>query len=183
MVYEEKKELSKAQATGRTDWVDIQLPRRPHSKNWKDVAFCDEFHFGIGPQVTKCVKRKQGKRYKPYNVHQKKVISKDTKAKAREEEHLKLLNVFVIISYNFRKIILYEMPNSVGKMTTKVYTSIVLPFALPELQDQGLWLCQDANSTHTSKETTKWARDNDLNLITLPGVSPDLSICETIARG
>ena len=55
--------------------------------------------------------------------------------------------------------------------------------ALPELQDRGLSLCQDADSAHTSKETTKWAKDNDLNLITLPGVSPDLSICETIARG
>jgi hypothetical protein len=60
-------------------------------------------------------------------VHQKKVTSKDTKAKAQEEEHLKLLNVSVVIGYNWQKIILYKVPNNVGKMTTKVYTTVVLP--------------------------------------------------------
>jgi hypothetical protein len=53
--------------------------------------------------VTKRVKRKIRKeyRYRHYNVHRKKVTLKDIKAKAREEEHLKLLNVFVIISFNY----------------------------------------------------------------------------------
>jgi hypothetical protein len=88
------------------------------------VAFCDEFHFRIGPQITKRVKRKRGKeyRYRLYNVHRKKVTSKDIKAKARETEHLKLLNVFVIIGFNYRKCILYKVPNDVGKITIKVYT-------------------------------------------------------------
>jgi hypothetical protein len=85
--------------------------------------------------VTKKLKWKKGKeyRYKPQNIHRKKVTSKDTKAKAREEEHLKLLNVFVVIGYNWRKIIPYEVPNSVGKMTTKVYTTVVLPLLQKEL--------------------------------------------------
>jgi hypothetical protein len=48
-ICEEEKELTEIQATARTDWIDIQLEVRPHSKNWKDVAFCDEFHFGVGP--------------------------------------------------------------------------------------------------------------------------------------
>jgi hypothetical protein len=148
------------------------------------VAFCDEFHFGIGPQVTKRIKRKAGKeqRYKPCNVHRKKVTSKDTKAKAREEEHLKLLNVFVVIGFNWQKIILYKVPNSVGKMTTKVYTTMILPALRKELLDQVLTLCQDHDLAHNSKETLKWANDNNISLITLPGVSPDLSICETMAR-
>ena len=48
------------------------------------------------------MKRRRGKtaRYKPTNVHRKKVTSKDIKAKAREAEPLKLLNISVAIRYN-----------------------------------------------------------------------------------
>jgi len=63
----------------------------------------------------------------PENVYRKQITSKDTKAKAREENHLKLLNIFVIINYNFRKIITYKVNNLVGKMTGKVYTDVILP--------------------------------------------------------
>ena len=172
------------QATARTNWIDIQLPLRPHSLDWKDVAFYDEFHFGIGPQITKRIKRKRGKeyRYKPSNVHRKKVTAKDTKAKAREEDHLKLLNIGVIIGYNWRKVIPYKVPNSVGKMTTEVYIQHILPSIRDELLDQGLTLCHDADSAHTSKATINWAKDNRIPLITLPGVSPDFSILEAIAH-
>jgi hypothetical protein len=110
------------------------------------------------------------------------VTSKDTKAKAREEEHLKLLNVFVVIGYNYRKILAYEVPNRVGKMTTKFYTEVILPQLLEDFQDQGLILCQDADSAHTSKTTITWAEKRNLPLITLPSVSPDLSILESIAH-
>jgi len=67
-------------------------------------------------------------------------------------------------------------------MTTKVYTTVVLPLLRVELLDQGLTLCQDADSAHTSKATLKWARDNHISLITLPGVSPDFSILESMAH-
>ena len=131
----EEKELTKDQATGRLDWIDIQLPVRPRSKHWQDIVFCDEFHLGISPQITKHMKRRRGKEYrdKPWNVHRKKVTSKDTKAKAREDQPLKLLNVFVVIGYNYRRVIPYEVPNKVGKMTTKVYTEIILPQIVQEL--------------------------------------------------
>jgi hypothetical protein len=75
------------------------------------------------------------------------------------------------------------VPNNVKKMTTKVYTTVILPLLKNELHDQNLTLCQDADSAYTSKETLKWAVDNNIRLITLPGVSLDLSICETMARG
>lgn len=89
------------------------------------------------------VKRKRGKEYwyAPYNVYYKKVTSKDMKAKAREAEHLKLLNVFVIISFSYCWYILYEVPNDVGKMTIKVYTSHILPLIKEDLQREGLTLC------------------------------------------
>ena len=88
----------------------------------------------------------------------------------------------MIIGFNYKKLILYEVPNDVGKMTTKVYTSHILPSIKEDLERDGLTFCQDADSAHTSKATLKYARDNGIKLITLPGVSPDLSICETMAR-
>lgn len=48
-VYEEEKELTTSQAQAREDWSDKQLTIRPRSYLWKDVAFYDEFYFGIGP--------------------------------------------------------------------------------------------------------------------------------------
>lgn len=60
-VAEEETELSKTQADSRIDWsIDVRKDR-PCSRHWKNVYFCDEFHFGIGPQVTRRVKRPIGK--------------------------------------------------------------------------------------------------------------------------
>jgi hypothetical protein len=80
-VCEEEKELIRDQANARLDWINEQLLKQPHSENWKDVAFCNKFHFGIGPQVTKRVKRRRGKkyRYKKENVYLKKLATKDIK--------------------------------------------------------------------------------------------------------
>ena len=183
-VCEEEKGLKREQANKRLDFTDIQLPKRPHSEDWKDVAFCDEFRFGIGPQVTKRIKRRQGREHrdKPWNVHRKKVTSKDTKAKAREEEALKLLNVFVVISYNYRKIVPYKVPNNVGKITTKVYTEVILPAILNDLLDRGLTLYQDKDSAHKSNSTLAWAKKHNLPLIIAPGTSPDFSIIESQAH-
>ena len=48
-IAEEEKELTKAQADNRKEFINNELPKRPHSENWKDTAVCDELHFGIGP--------------------------------------------------------------------------------------------------------------------------------------
>ena len=142
-VYEEEKELGSPQARNRREFVDERLEKRPHSKNFFDVCFYDEFHLGISPQVTKRVKRKLGKesREARMNVHLKKVTSKDTKAKAREEEALPLLNIFVIISKGYRRFIPYKVPsNKVGKISTKVYTQEILPAIKQDLLDHSLTL-------------------------------------------
>jgi hypothetical protein len=70
----------------------------------------------------------------------------------------------------------------VGKITTKFCTSHILPLAREDLEREGFTLCQDADSAHTSKATLKYVLKIGIRLITLPGVSPDLSICETMAR-
>jgi hypothetical protein len=182
-VCEEERDLTKYQAENRKDWKDSLLEAWPHSKDWNDVIFADEFHVGIGTESTKRIKRKRGSkyRYKKQNVHKKKVSSKDVKAKARENKHLKLLNVYVVLGRDFRKIIPYEVNNGVGKMTTKVYTEQILPQLENDLKSRGLTLCHDKDSAHDSKGTEAWIKEHNLSVITLPGVSPDFSIFESMA--
>jgi transposase InsO family protein len=76
----------------------------------------------------------------------------------------------------------YKVDNSVGKMNTQVYTEEILPQILSEFKAYGLTLYQDADSAHTSKGTTTWAKKNNLSLLTGPGVSLDLSILESLAH-
>lgn len=75
--------------------------------------------------IIKRVKRPRGKesREKAINIYKKKTTLKDIKAKACKEEHVPLLNVFVVIRYNYKRMILYKiLSNSVRKITTKFYT-------------------------------------------------------------
>lgn len=117
------------------------------------------------------------------NVHKKTVTSKDTKAKAREEDYIPLLNVFVVIGYNYKRMIPYEIPsNSVGKMTTKFYTQEILPAIKDDLLDRGLTLWQDKDSAHNSASTKAWFKKNGVPYIISPGNSPDLSIFESYAH-
>jgi DDE superfamily endonuclease len=67
-------------------------------------------------------------------------------------------------------------------MTTEVYIRDILPQIADELRDRGLTLIQDANSAHKSKATQAWAKEHGVSLLTLPGVSPDFSILESMAR-
>ena len=120
-------------------------------------------------------------KYKKENVYYKKVSSRDVKAKARENEHLKLLHVYVVLGLGYCKIILYKVNNEVGKMTTKVYTEEVLLQLVDDLKSRGLTLCHDKDSSHDSRGTKAWIKKHDLSVITLPSMSPDFSIFELIA--
>jgi hypothetical protein len=76
----------------------------------------------------------------------------------------------------------YIVSNSVGKMTSDVYTEHILPIILPDLQKNGLTLIQDTGSAYKNQATIGWAAKHHLPLITLHGVSPNLSIMESMAR-
>jgi hypothetical protein len=76
----------------------------------------------------------------------------------------------------------YKVPNKVRKMSSKVYTEVILPAIKDDLLSQGLTLIQDADSAHTCKATTAYIQKQGLSVITLPGVSPDLSILESMAN-
>ena len=68
------------------------------------------------------------------------------------------------------------------KITIKVYIEVVLPSIKDELLSQGLTLYHDADSAYTSKKTTKYCLDNKIPVITLPKVSLNFSILESIAH-
>jgi hypothetical protein len=114
-------------------------------------------------------------------VYRKKVFSKDIKAKIRENEHLKLLNVYVVLGRDYKRIIPYFVPNRVSKMIIKVYTEVILPQILLDLLSKGLILCHDKDSAYDSKGTQTWIKEYSLSIITFPGVSPDFSIFESMA--
>ena len=117
------------------------------------------------------------------NVQLKKVTSKDKKAAAQEEGHLKLINIFVVVGYNFKKTIRYKVSNDVGKMEQNVYIEILKQLLTdPEWQRQGLTLVQDKDSAHTAKKATKFCEKQGLSTITFPGNSLDFSILETMTR-
>ncbi|CZT06993.1 uncharacterized protein RAG0_12569 [Rhynchosporium agropyri] len=125
---EEEKELTLLQARRRLDWINVQLPTRPHSVEWKDCAFCDEFHFGVEQENTRTVKRPIGKEWRHHkmNIQMKKgTTSKEEKEKAREEGHLPLTIIFVVVGFNYRKTIQYTVSNDVGKMETSTYIKIL----------------------------------------------------------
>jgi hypothetical protein len=133
-VREEEKLLSIIEARRRRNWSIEQLKKRPYYVNWYDTAFCDEFHFGLGPTIKKKIKRKIGKkaRYIDENVYRKEITSKDVKVKAREDGHLELLYVFCVISRDWNIVVLYIVPlNDNGKMNTSVYTQYIFPQIVP----------------------------------------------------
>ena len=93
-----------------------------------------------------------------------------------------MLHVFVVIGWDWRYFIAYKVPNNVGKMTAKVYTRDILPTLQEELISRKLTLCQDADLAHRARQTISWAEKHGIDLLTLPGSSPDLSIAESLAH-
>jgi hypothetical protein len=57
------------------------------------------------------------------------------KRRPREDGHLKLINVFEVITWNYRKVLPYKIPcNDNRKMRGKVYTEEILSQLLDDLQ-------------------------------------------------
>ena len=98
-----REEATPKQANARVDFSEEQLDIRLYSTDWEDVYFCDEFHFSVGPQTTKRVKRKRGRIYrnKLINTYRKEMPLKEVKKKVREENYLKIISVFVIYGKNY----------------------------------------------------------------------------------
>jgi transposase len=66
-------------------------------------------------------------------------------------------------------------------MNVEVYIQI-LEKLKPDLKERGLTLCHNVDSVHKSNKVKQWAKENHIDLLLLPKISPDLSIMETIAH-
>ncbi|PVH70610.1 hypothetical protein DL98DRAFT_521525, partial [Cadophora sp. DSE1049] len=66
------------------------------------------------------------------------MTAKDTKSKAREPDHLPFLNMFVIVSPDYRRFIPYDTSSPNSKMTTKVYLKLLKQL---KLDLNGITLC------------------------------------------
>jgi len=104
---------------------------------------------------------------------------KEVKKKVREENHLKIISIFVIVRKNYRRAIAYTVSNKVGKVTVEVYIKILKELG-GDLDRITLW--QDKDLAHDSKVVTDYIKARGLSVITRPGNSPDLLIIETMAH-
>lgn len=189
-IAKEEKELKPSTTTARLKFCDRFLGvkvdqsdgERPHSKDWRDVVFVDEFHEEIGPQNTMRIKRREGTRYEKKHIQWKAWTAKDDRQAVKELRTLTMLHVFVAVGWNYRKMIYYFVGSKVGKMTAKVYCDQVLTILAPELKEQGLTLFHDADSAHKSAEVRAWCKKNYLDIIENAPESPDFSIYETMAN-
>lgn len=175
---EVERELDDDLAKRRFDFAILMLGERPEDHDWRDVVFCDEFHFGMGLEVIKRVKRRHGQRHWANKVQKKKFSKKDEKDK---ETRIKVVSAFVVFGYNYRKLIWYNAGNKNGKMSTECYLRDILPYLRDDLRDNGYTLFQDADGAHKSKKVLKWFQDNDIKTIINCAQSPDFSIAETEA--
>ena len=72
--------------------------------------------------------------------------------------------------------------NSVGKMTTKVYTEQILLAIKDDLLSRGLTLWQDKDFAHDSKGIKAWFKKNKVPYITFPSNSLNLLIFKSYAH-
>jgi hypothetical protein len=97
---------------------------KPHLINWKNIVIYNKFHFGVDPTFIKKIKRRKSNtfKYAPHYVHKKKITSKDIKTKAKEEDTLKMIYIFVLVGYDYKKTIFYNIfSNKNKKMIEEVY--------------------------------------------------------------
>jgi DDE superfamily endonuclease len=137
------------------------------------IIFCDELHFDVEHRYVKRIKRKRNARFEEDN------IQRDSKARKAKNEFKETIHIFIVIGFNFRRMISYEMTtNDNDKMNTEIYIQLIRQL-MPEMREKNLVLYQDQDSAHISKQTDKWMSDEGVDFVTGPPRSPDMSVMET----
>ena len=163
----------------RVQWCDIQLKKRPHGKNWKDVLWCDELHWKTGPRHKRKIKRRRGKGERDRVTNTQ--YDKHRKQEPEEVKKERKFHLFCVVGYDFAWCMPYETSHSNGKMTSKVFIQEILPKLQSELLSRGgEWtLYMDRDSSHTSQKTLNYMHLHGWDYILGCSKSPDLSIMET----
>jgi hypothetical protein len=93
------------------------LAKYPDSKDWRNVRFSDEVHFGYGPAGRIYVTRRPGEITCPECVQQ---------ADTPPEKDQKRVHAWGAIGYNFKsKLYRYDAGNSNGKMAQQIYPTLL----------------------------------------------------------
>ncbi|KAF2415687.1 hypothetical protein EJ08DRAFT_600893, partial [Tothia fuscella] len=157
----------------RCNFARAMLDIRPKPKNWHNVWFSDEVHFGYGPKMKMRVIRKLGQRYCPDCMQ----FHKEPDDKDRKRFH-----GFGAFGYNVKFFILYSVDsNTNGKMTQRVYIDSILQLnLLPMMKERGMnvTLEEDGDSGHTGKVATAFKEKHGIKYYINATYSPDLSPAE-----
>jgi hypothetical protein len=155
--------------TERIDWSRAML--KNDKEYLRRIIWSDEFHFHVGLQANRRIKRRVGERYNPRCMMKKK-ITKPVRTK------MKQVHVWVAVGYRgYCRVIPYDSGNSNGKMNSKTYCEI-----LEQMQDdlRGKMLFEDCDSAHNSNASKKFKARMGIESIQNAATSPDFSVIESL---
>lgn len=89
-----------------------------------------------------------------------------------------LIHFFVLLGYNFIRVIPYKVAASNGKMDANTYKDI-LAQVRPDLKDHILY--EDRDSAHIAKTIEAYKKEHGIKYVVSPGKSADFSCLETEA--
>ena len=168
-----KPQVSAFTARRRVEYAEKLLEQRPNARDWRDVLFFGECHFGWGGSTKKKrIIRQKGHRF-------------DADCAQKDE---KGIHVWAAIGYDFKsELIEYEVPgNTNGKMSQKVYIEAILEPYIKQLmiKKDFVWE-EDGDSGHgppnpTGKKDSVsiWKLQNGLQCLRNALLSPDLAPIE-----
>jgi len=168
--------VNKATASKRVEHARIMLERYPDPKDWYEIRFSDEVHFGWGPQGNLLIIRKPGMRYCQDCIQE---------ASEPAEKDKKRFHCWAAIGYNFKSdIYFYNVSgNTNGKMSQRVYIDQILEPIVKPWIDRGdkFVLEEDGDSGHgpgKANNVRDWKQKNGLNSYFNCSNSPDLAPIE-----
>jgi hypothetical protein len=91
---------------------------------------------------------------------------------------LEKIHKWCVIRWKYRELTPYTTESDNGKITRKVYLEQILSQIITDFRESSLTLYEDQDSAHTSYETGKLHKRNDLDVITCSPKSPDMSVME-----
>lgn len=158
----------------RVSFAREMKARFPNKKDWRNVRFSDEVHFGKGAEGRLYIIRKPGERY----------CSECIIEEAQpEEKDKKRYHAWGCIGYNYKsELILYSInSNTNGKMNQDIYIQMLSRVIIPDQQgNPHLILKEDGDSAHFGKKVTKFKEQYGLRTYRNCRKSLDLAPIENV---
>ncbi|KAF3919989.1 hypothetical protein ABW20_dc0101063 [Dactylellina cionopaga] len=158
----------------RVAFAKHMLDKYPEGKDWRNVRWSDETHFGLGPEDKVHIWRKDGERHLPACRHWRRNPKSD---------YIRL-HAWAAIGYNFKSdLTFYTTGNNNGKMSNSVYINQILePIVKPWLEAGHDFVLEEDNDsghgTGAKSEAARWKQAHNLTHYFNCSQSPDLSIIE-----